>query len=172
MRIILFRHGERQGDHLTRIGKRNVKIMSRGLKEFDIKAIFSSPTNRCIETAEILTQKLQLPQFEIRDGLDERWHLEISPTTKEEQEWWDNYMNLDYRTTKFETCYHYVMRNAKVFEEIKENFNNNDDILIVAHTATAYALLAYVTKKKTGILNWIKIGNCNYLTFELDKNED
>ena len=172
MRIILFRHGERQGDNLTKVGKRNVKVMSKQLKEFHFKALYCSPATRCMQTTQILLKKLNLPDLQVREGLDERWQLKHAPTSKEEQAWWDNYMNLDYRSSTFETCHDFVTRNAKVFDEIKENFDDEDDILIVAHTATAYALLAYITKKSNGVIDWIKIGNCNYLTFELDKNQD
>lgn len=113
-----------------------------------------------------------MSKVEVREELTERMQLGHAPTSKKEQEWWDHYMDLDYRSSNFETCFDFVARNAKVFDEIKENFDDEDDILIVAHTATAYALLAYITKKSNGVIDWIKIGNCNYLTFELDKNQD
>lgn len=168
MRIILFRHGERVGDSLTKGGKRATKCMANQLKEFRIKCVFSSPTQRCLQTAKIIGDQLKLPKVEVREELTERMQLGHAPTSKEEQEWWDHYMDLDYRSILFETCFDFVARNAKVFEEIKEGYHQEDDILVVAHTATAYALLAYITKKQTGTIDWIRIGHSNYIVFEIE----
>lgn len=167
MRIILFRHGERIGDRLTKVGKRTTKCMANQLKEFNIKGVFSSPTQRCLQTAKIIGDQLKLPEVEVREGLTERMQLNHAPTSREEQEWWDHYMDLAYRSSSFETCFDFVARNANVFEEIKERFDQHDDILIVAHTATAYALLAYITKKQSGTIPWMRIGHSNYIVFEI-----
>ena len=167
MRIILFRHGERKNDNLTLTGKHNVKKMASQLKEYNITRVFCSPTMRCKQTEKIIRKTLKTPPAEIREELNERWQLNHKPVTKEEIDWWNNYMNLDFNSYVGETCKDFVSRNNIVFNEIKNRFNKDDDILIIAHTATAYALLAYITNKQSGNIDWVKLGNANYLAFEI-----
>ncbi len=168
MKIILFRHGERIGDKLTSLGKKHVKISAQQLKNFNIKYIFSSPMNRCIETANIIKKTLNFNNFEVRNELTERWQLGHTPNTEEENIWWENYMNCDPpHSVVGENCHEFIERNYKIFNEIKTRFSSEDDILIVAHTATAYALVSYLDNKKPGTINWLQIGNANYLAIEI-----
>ncbi len=168
MRIILFRHGERVGDKLTRLGKIHVKLASNQIKEFNIVHVYCSPMNRCLETANILKKYANLPEYEVRNELTERWQLGHTPINEDEKLWWQNYMNYDFPHSNVgENCREYIERNSKIFNEIKNRFNKNDDILIVAHTATAYALLSFAENKQSGEIKWVKIGNANYLSIEI-----
>lgn len=169
MRIILYRHGERIGDRLTRLGKKHVKLSSKQLSEFNIKHVFCSPANRCLETEKIMRKQLRLPPCEIRDELNERWQLNHAPETSEEKLWWDNYMNYDFPHSPVgENCREFIDRNYKLFKEIVKNANDKDDILIIAHTATAYALNSFVSNKKKGQIDWFKMGNANYIAVEIN----
>lgn len=77
-------------------------------------------------------------------------------------------MNYDFpHSIVGENCNEYIKRNAIVFNEIKNKFKDSDDILIIGHTATAYALLSFAENKLSGEIKWIKIGNSNYLIIEM-----
>lgn len=168
MRIILFRHGEHKNDKLTAQGKNNVKAIGEQLKSFNIKKIFSSPMIRCIETAQILAKLVGVAEIVVKDELAERFQLNHVPTNKAEQEWWDNYMNLSYNPAKNkvgETCNEYISRNNKIFKEIVKSTSQTDDVLIVAHSSTSYALAHFMWKTKKP--QWMKLGNANYIVFEI-----
>ncbi len=165
MKIVLLRHGESKNDKLTKLGKKQVKLVLNQLKSYDFKKILCSPQTRCIETAKIVSKHLK-QSFQIEDNLKERWQLEHSPVTKEEELWWNNYLNYNFSTTLKESCKDYLDRNFKVFNFLKQNFCENDSVLIVAHSATSYALLNYVVGVKNPIY-WTKIGNANFMVFEI-----
>lgn len=168
MRIILFRHGEHENDNLTPIGKRNVKLIGEQLKAFNIKKIYVSPAGRCRQSAKILSAILGLQNVEVNIELNERFQLPHKPKNVNEQEWWDNYMNLAYKPKQNkvgETCCEYLSRNHKLFKQIVKTNNPNDDVLIVAHSSTSYALTSFIWRTKK--LQWMKLGNANYIVFEI-----
>ena len=84
--FILVRHGERElgntlvghipGVHLTPAGRQQAELIAKTLAKAPIKAIYSSPLERAVETAAPLAQALNLPVC-IRPGLIEidygRW---------------------------------------------------------------------------------------------------
>ncbi len=165
MRLILFRHGECEGDCLTRAGKKSVKIMGPQLGQFNIKKVYSSPQKRCTQTADILSKILKI-DYEVKEGLAERVSMHRSPRNESEQVWWDNYMNPNYDNNEHgESCKHFLERNCKVFEEVVANCDGGD-VLLVAHSATSYALTSFIYKANG--VNWMKIGNANYIVFELN----
>ncbi len=169
MRIILFRHGENDGDCLTSQGRRNVKNIGKQLKAFSIQKIYSSSANRCLQTSEILAKILKIDEIIVKNELKERFQLNHLPKNESEQRWWDNYMNAKYSEPANdrvgETFSEFLSRNKKVFDELIKTSNPNEDILIVAHSATSYALTGYIYK--TDKINWMKIGNANYIVFEI-----
>ena len=168
MRIILFRHGEHKNDKLTSVGKQQVKQIGEQLKAFNVKKIYTSPTGRCMESAKILSKLLAVAEIKIKAELYERFQLEHTPTNDAEQEWWDNYMNLSFNPAKNkvgETCAEYINRNQKLFKEIVKTTPTDEDILIVAHSSTSYALTSFIWKTKK--LQWMKLGNACYIVFEV-----
>ncbi len=169
MRVILFRHGENVGDELTAQGHRTVKNVGKQLREFNIKKIFTSSAKRCQQTTEILSKILNLKNIVVKDELKERFQLHRLPGNKAEQRWWDNYMNLSYVEPKNdrvgETLQEFVARNNKIFNEILKTSNKDEDVLIVAHSATSYALTSFIYN--TNEIKWMKLGNANYIMFEI-----
>ncbi len=73
MKLYFVRHGESEANTrhvlsnrespfgLTALGKRQAAKLAESLKSIPMNSIFSSPILRARETAEILSQKLQLP---------------------------------------------------------------------------------------------------------------
>lgn len=172
MRIVLFRHGTRVADNLTASGKNEVELIGKQLKSFTFKKIYSSPTNRCVQTSKILSKILNNLPIETIPDLTERFQLNHLPTNQAEQEWWDNYMNANYapKTNSVgETCKQYLARNHKVFKSLVKKTNLTDDVLIVAHSSTSYALASFIYKSNN--VSWSKIGNANYLVFEINSKK-
>lgn len=167
MKIILLRHGKRDGDNLTEKGKIETKQLCEQLKAYDIKHVFVSPMNRCQQTADIACQVLGIKGYEIKQGLAERWQLGHKPQNSDEQAWWDNYLNYDFISNIGESCREYADRNVEVFKEAEKY--NNGDVLIVAHSATSYVLTHYMCNNLKGTLSWMKLGYANHIVFEFDK---
>lgn len=75
--ILLVRHGQNDwvnknrlagwtpGVHLNEEGQKQVKALAERLKDLPIKAIYSSPLERCMETAEALAQPHDLPVTQV-----------------------------------------------------------------------------------------------------------
>lgn len=78
--ILLIRHGENEyvakgrlagrlpGVHLNDFGKKQAQAIAKSLGQTPIKAIYSSPLERCIETAQLLADVLEVDIIP-RDGL-------------------------------------------------------------------------------------------------------
>jgi probable phosphoglycerate mutase len=78
--LLLIRHGENDylkqgrlpgrlpGIHLNKHGREQADTLAETLKTFPIQALYSSPLERAIETAEPLAQALSLP-IQLRPGL-------------------------------------------------------------------------------------------------------
>ena len=78
--ILLVRHGENEfvakgrlagrlpGVHLNENGRRQAEAVAQALVQAPIKAVYASPLERCIETAQPLADRLKLPVVP-RDGL-------------------------------------------------------------------------------------------------------
>ncbi len=78
--LLLIRHGENDflkqgrlpghlpGIHLNKRGREQVKALAETLQTFPIQAVYSSPLERAVETAEPLAQALGLP-IQLRPGL-------------------------------------------------------------------------------------------------------
>ena len=162
MKIIILRHGEDKNNKLTLKGKLQVKLVAQQLKDFDIQNIYCSPLNRCIQTANIVSKKLGMP-YTVEENLKERWQLGHTPNNSQEQEWWDNYLNKNYNSQTYQTCSEFLQNNFKIFEKIKKNGKN---ALIIAHSATSYALLDLIFNKK-GQIVWTKFGHANYICIEI-----
>src|SRR5258708_35160269 len=71
MRIVLARHGDAQqttgkfhgrtNDSLTSKGREESYKLAEELKQYNPKMIYYSPVKRCVQTAEILSNELDIP---------------------------------------------------------------------------------------------------------------
>lgn len=63
LNIYIIRHGEKIGDEsgLTKIGKKQVKLLTKRLSKLKINKIYSSDLQRCKETAEIIKKQIKIP---------------------------------------------------------------------------------------------------------------
>ena len=163
------RHGEKSATGLTKLGRKQAKDVCKQLTENYVK-IYCSPTARCHETAQIIAKQLKLP-IEVCYEMHDRRGLTEPPKNEKEQEFYDNFLNYDYvdKGLGIETCKEYIDRNFREFQKIVDmHYVNNENVLIVAHSATLYCLNAFVS----GIpdnhkIIWMRAGNCSKVLMEI-----
>jgi probable phosphoglycerate mutase len=100
--LLLIRHGENdfvktgklpgqiEGIHLNERGQKQAQALGYGLKEVPIKAIYSSPLERAMETAEpiALARSLQIiPEPALRDANVGRWQGKSLKTLRLTNAW-------------------------------------------------------------------------------------
>ncbi len=167
MIILFIRHAEANGDKLTRFGKKQAKLNFSQKEDYEFAKIYSSPTRRCWKTAKIYNKKRKLP-LEADVRLTERETLDSKPVTKEEQLWFDNYLNPKFSSAEPEGCKEFLERVYEFLgERIFEHYQKNENIVIVAHSGIFYAVMSYFNKGKKGDINWYKIGNASKVFFEI-----
>ena len=168
MIIEFIRHAEAKGDKLSKFGKKQAKLLSKQKDDFEFVKIYSSPLNRCLQTANILAKAKKLPVV-ADERIKERETLEDKPKTKEEQVWYDNYLNPKYSSFNPEGCKELLERVYSFLnEKIFEHYQKNENIIIVSHSGIFYAVMAYFNKNKQGNINWYKLGNCSKIYFEIN----
>ncbi|MBA4376219.1 MAG: phosphoglycerate mutase [Anaerolinea sp.] len=140
--------GNLRGIHLNEFGKQQAEIIANYVAEFPIKAIFSSPLERTMETAMPLVQKTNLtitPQEFLReidfgDFQGKGEELLESPIWKEFNE-----HPAKVRFPNGETIHESQKRVVEGLDKLCSEFSANDQIVIVSHCealrlAVAFAL--------------------------------
>ncbi len=169
--IYLIRHGQTEGntegnwlgarsiDKLNEYGKKQSRFVAKYLKNknLDASKLFSSPTRRALETAEILQKRLNLPieKFhqltEINLGILEDRSREqgIRLLPHEVDKWKTNLRK--FQPPLGESAVEASERFFETVEIIAENYSP-DDVVIVSHGVVIRLFLAEVLKKsiKTG----------------------
>lgn len=171
MILMFVRHADAKKDKLTKFGKKQIKFRLKEKETFSFNKIYVSPANRCIKTARPFQLKKKIA-MEVVEGLKERQLLKSGkPQNEQEQEWYDNYLNPMYSSVDPEGCKEYLARNFIEFKRIIENhIDKNENAMIVAHSGTFYALMAYVNGlQKNKNINWYRIGTCDSVYFEINK---
>ena len=167
MIILFIRHAEANDDKLTKFGKRQAKLLSKQKEDFEFAKIYTSPLRRCKDTAKFYNKTKKL-KIEIDERLTERQTLETPPKNKQEQQWYDNYMNPRFSSDFPEGCKEFLQRTYEFLSErIFEHYQKNENIVVVAHSGIFYAVLSYFNKGKKGDINWYKLGNCSKVYFEV-----
>lgn len=169
MILMFVRHADAKNDKITKLGKKQLKLMMQTKENVEFSKIYASPANRCVKTARCFQSKYKLP-LEICEGLRDRKLLgKEKPETKEEQAWFDNYLNPLYSSAEPEGCKEFLSRNFYELKRIvKEHSDKNENVIIVAHSCTTYALSAFINGiKKDQDLTWTRIGNCSRIYFEI-----
>ena len=173
MIIMFVRHAEDKNDKLTKLGKLQCKMFLKSKETVKFSKIYTSPANRCLQTAKIIQNKWKLP-LEITENLNERELLETAePQNDHEKEWYENYMKPLYSSEKPEGCKDFLTRTFVAFKKIvNEHIEKNENVVIVAHSGILYALSAYINGiKKNKNLTWMRIGNCSKVYFEVLNQE-
>ncbi len=152
---------------ITLKGKRILKQVIDYYDSEKVVAVYTSTNRRAVQTAEIIAKRYKVPVI-ATDKLRERTKFDYVKGSQDEKDFWDNYLNYDYKNDKFETCKDYIDRNFEVFDEIKQKHDPlNQNVIVVGHSATLYALNAYfngIPKDKK--IKWMQCGNCCMVKFE------
>lgn len=171
MIIMFMRHADAKKDKLTKLGKKQCKLALKDKEKIKFSKIYCSSANRCVKTARYFQNKYKLP-LEISYDLKERELLStVEPQTEHEKEWYNNYLNPEYSSKEPEGCKEYLTRNFVEFKKIvDEHFGKNENVMIIAHSGTLYALAAYVNGIAKGKpITWMRIANCSKICFEITK---
>lgn len=167
MIIMFVRHGDADEKGLTELGKKQCELMVDSNEQYKFSSIYSSSIDRCVQTAEFLAKKYNLKIQKV-DEIKDRELLKASPQNADEQEWYDNYLNKNYSHNNPEGCYEFLQRNFNVFENIiKKHKIKNENVIIVAHSCTFYALQEYFNKCLDEEINYYRLGNCSRVYFEI-----
>jgi len=169
MRIVILRHGEAKDDKLTRLGKKQVKLILPQLSRFQFSRIISSGNNRAKQTADMISKHFKM-KYSVDERLNERWQLGHRPTNQDEQLWWDNYMKKDFSSILPDDFDTFFARTKTAFEDIIDHATGKDDVLIVAHSVTTYAFSYFHAHMSEPC--WHSIGNANYICFEIKRGEN
>ncbi len=157
--IYLTRHGESvwnrehryQGNApvgLTEAGERQAAALAEALVEAGITTIFASPTRRCVETAEIVADRLgvsvqlnpQLREWEISENLWGKTELREQISAED----WER-LRTDYNFSlpAGESLNAVIQRTLQAFDEISQKKGHTP--LIVAHQINVQLILAHTS---------------------------
>lgn len=167
MLVYLIRHGEDKNDNLTHLGKKQIKLLAKTLKNTKFDAFYTSPLNRCLQTSNIIN-KVTKCDIVVDERLKERFKLPHSPKTEHEKAWYNNYLNLDFESTSLETCKQFFARVFEFLDEIATKKQSN--VLVVAHSALLYAFMNYFCKTDTNVATWSSMANGSCIRFEFNQD--
>ena len=143
-----------QEDNITELGRKdaeiNAEIFNEGSKKINIKAIYSSPFIRCMETARIINKHINVPIIE-----DERLNECGSVVVNGKKETWVE-------------CQERIIASLK---DIVFSNDDNDCVLCVTSgvNLTAFICLAYGIEPSND-LPFPMVASCSPIGFNIDKN--
>ena len=185
MKFYIIRHGQTNWNKEGRIqGKTDIELNEEGikqaeeakkiLKDYPIDMIVSSTLKRARKTAEIINEDRKVPIM-FDKALEERGLGEFEGKIREEiydeildSEILANYsLNKEYRGV--ETIQNLCNRVWNLIDELKEDYTEKN-ILLVTHGGVTRAINGYFNgPNKEGILEDLKLSNCEIRTFEITK---
>lgn len=171
MKICFVRHGHNRGDKLTSLGKKQCKNVCYDLYYEDFDKVYCSPLNRTMQTAKIICKKLSISNIKYDERLKEREQLRMVSDDPEIIEYNENYLNYNYCHTNPEGCREFCNRIFSFLDDlIDKHLDNDDNILIIGHSSTLYAINAYFTGiPKDKQIIWMRLGNCGKVCYEINK---
>jgi broad specificity phosphatase PhoE len=163
-KLILIRHGESEsniegrfnrtakGTNLTEEGKRQSELVANRLKDKKIDILYTSPTNRTLQTTEIINKYLNL-EVNIEEDLKERDYGILSGQPRKNIKLPDNLREInvkrvteeDFKIPQGESFTELKERVIKIINKIIEK-HKNKTILIIAHGNVVRSLVAELFK--------------------------
>jgi len=184
-KIILVRHGKTvwnaegryQGKMdipLNEEGKEQARRVGEALKEFPVKAVFSSPLSRCRDTAQEIAKHHGL-EVQVKEGFKEIDHGEWEGMLASEVE--EKYPELlklwrtrpaEVKMPGGESLKDVYDRAVKAFEEVVSQFSPEDLIVIVGHDATNKVLMCHLLGVDLNKFWAFKQANCGITVLEYE----
>ncbi len=174
MRICFIRHASDikpktlgEDTCLSLAGLKQIKSAIRYYDKENIKAVYTSPCKRAMQTAEVISRRYNVPMIVLNE-LTERIKFDYEKGSEDEKIFVENYLNYDFDTDKFESCKKFIDRNFKAFDTIISNhYKKQENVVVVGHSATLYALNTYFTGvPKDNQIVWLQCGNCSMIKYE------
>ena len=167
MIIMFVRHAEAIKDEITTLGKKQCELMCEQNEDYKFTKIYCSSVKRCKETAKYLQEKYNL-EIEYLNNIRDRETLEKEPVNQSERDWYNNYLNKTFSHSNPEGCKEFLQRNFAEFDKIISMHKNaNENIILVAHSCTFYALQEYLNPSEDDNLNYCRLANCSKVYFEV-----
>ena len=185
MKLIFIRHGQTdwnvqgkiQGSYdseLNATGIEQAMSLSEKLLNLNYKfsKIYSSPQKRALKTAEILSKSSNVDYISVKDLQEMNMGKWEGLSWKEVEEQYPNeykewYLNRRYTKTPDGEAYQDMLE--RVLKAIHKIINeNNEDVVIVSHSAVIMCLQCYVTNTPFNDMLKFKTKNANIT--EIDSN--
>lgn len=184
--IILVRHGENdwvkkhrlagwiEGVHLNDNGRDQAKNAALRLANLPIKAIYSSPVTRCMETAVFIadSQKLEIIQLEevgeVRYG---DWEgKKIKKLAKDKRWFVVQFFPSRMRFPNGEALREVQFRATQALENLAEQYEDDDMIVVVSHADLIKLVLAHYLGTHIDLFQRIMIAPASISVVTLAKN--
>ena len=177
MKLYVVRHGETIWNAENRVqGVSDIPLTDKGrldatlqkdfVKSLDIDVVISSPLDRAIETAKLLTDN-KLP-INTDDRIKERdWGLNEGANIDEVDKWdcWDLILNT--RVQNIESIQDFMYRVSSFLEDIKVRYKDKK-VLLVTHSAVIRVIHYLLgTIPEDGDLSKIDIPNLRIMEYDL-----
>lgn len=157
--ILLVRHGQNEwvkkkrlagwipNVHLNDEGKEQAKQVAERLSHLPIKALYSSPVTRCMETARIIGRPLNLQVKEL-EGVGEvrygEWEGEEIEKLSKEKAWHAvQHYPSRFRFPEGEALRHVQARAVDALEGLSARYDKNEMIVVVSHADLIKLTLAH-----------------------------
>ena len=177
MKIYVVRHGEttenannclvgRINSSLTLEGINQAKEVAKKFENIKIDLIVSSPLDRCMQTAKIISEdKIKIIYSDKLLGRD---HGEFTGCHKDSinfDEYWNYNKNIKYE--RAESVKDLYDRVASLIEELKVEYENKN-IILVKHSGIMRVLYYYFKGiPEDGVLSEVTIKNCEVYEYNL-----
>lgn len=147
-----------QNDGLKKLGKEDASLVAKLLKDgsdngLNIKAIYSSPYFRCMETARLINQEIQVPIYEdVRFNEFENVHKLVKGETSINGEKWTD-------------C---QLRIIEAIKDIVDKYNEKDAVICVTSgvNISAFIALAYGLKPSED-MPYPMVPSCSLVGFDI-----
>ena len=178
----MIRHGEipsnvnkvyagRSPEQLTKKGVQQAQDVSEKLLEYEVDAIYSSPIQRALQTAQIISEKKGLA-LRIEEAFRE---IEMGPWegmseedvgTRYPDEW--NIWNSDPAELRMEGRETLEELLSRVLAGIRKIKDSGDNVVIVTHVAIIRVILLWHSNKDLNLYKTILVPNAEIFEIDLD----
>ncbi len=184
-KVILVRHGKTvwnaegryQGKMdipLNEEGKEQARRVGEALRDFPVKAVYSSPLSRCRDTALEIAKHHGL-EVQVKEGFKEidhgQWEGMLAGEVEKKYpqllELWREKPS-QVKMPGGESLKEVYDRAVKAFEEVVRSHSDEDLIVIVGHDATNKALMCYLLGTDLDKFWAFKQANCGITVLEYD----
>ena len=183
MKIYLIRHGETNENKETKLmgrshgvlsdkGKHQARLTGDALRDKNFRIIYSSPLDRCFDTAQIINEFLQKDIIK-DDLLIERDFGELTNSLAKDIDFDTLDVSSEENTRLGVETLEAVKIRLQTFLDNLRKVDSQSNVLIVSHNNPMRVMLGIVLDKTYNeILNEYKIRNCGITVFDVSGNGD